>query len=101
MWLGAWVNLRDLLAHPSFIVVGLALGAGAIAAHVAMRFAGLPVPLGVLSAAQIGVPVAAVTVGEQRGLLASGEGSALILGALVTIAGAALAAGRADHAGKA
>jgi len=95
VWLGARVNLRDLVAHPSFILLGLALGFGAIAAHVAMRFVGLPVPLGVLAAAQIGVPVAAVTVGEQLHLFASGEGAALILGALVTIGGAALAAGPA------
>ncbi|WP_019202808.1 cation:proton antiporter [Tsukamurella sp. 1534] len=95
VWLGARVNLRDLVEHPKFILLGLALGLGAIAAHVAMRAAGLPLPLGVLAAAQIGVPVAAVTVGEQLGLFVPGEGAALILGALVTIAGAALAAGRA------
>ncbi|ADG78887.1 Sodium/hydrogen exchanger OS=Tsukamurella paurometabola (strain ATCC 8368 / DSM / CCUG 35730/ CIP 100753 / JCM 10117 / KCTC 9821 / NBRC 16120 / NCIMB 702349/ NCTC 13040) OX=521096 GN=Tpau_2280 PE=4 SV=1 [Tsukamurella paurometabola] len=95
VWLGARVNLRDLVDHPRFILLGLALGLGAIAAHIAMRLAGLPIPLGVLAAAQIGVPVAAVTVGEQLGLFAAGEGSALILGALITIAGAAIAAGRA------
>ncbi|GAA1086869.1 MULTISPECIES: cation:proton antiporter [Tsukamurella] len=95
VWLGARVNLRDLVENPKFILLGLALGFGAIAAHVAMRAVGLPIPLGVLAAAQIGVPVAAVTVGEQLGLFAAGEGSALILGALVTIGGAAIAAGRA------
>lgn len=98
VWLGARVNLRDLIEHPSFIVLGLALGFGAIAAHVAMRLAGLPVPLGVLAAAQIGVPVAAVTVGERLHLFAPGEGAALILGALVTIGGAALAARSASPA---
>ncbi|RDB46351.1 cation:proton antiporter [Tsukamurella tyrosinosolvens] len=95
VWLGARVNLRDLVEHPSFILLGLALGFGAIGAHVAMRFAGLPIPLGVLAAAQIGVPVAAVTVGEQLHLFAAGEGAALILGALVTIGGVSLAAGPA------
>lgn len=95
VWLGARVNLRNLIDHPSFILLGLALGFGAIGAHIAMRFAGLPAPLGVLAAAQIGVPVAAVTVGEQLHLFASGEGAALILGALVTIGGAAVAAGPA------
>ena len=95
VWLGARIDLRDLVAHPKFILVGVALGLGAIAAHVVTRILGQPVALGVLAAAQIGVPVAAVTVGEQLHLLAAGEGSALILGALVTVFGAALAAGRA------
>ena len=53
------------------------------------------IPLGVLAAAQIGVPVAAVTVGEQLHLFAAGEGAALILGALVTIGGVSFAAGPA------
>lgn len=95
VWLGARIDLRDLVAHPRFILLGLALGAGAIVAHLAMRVIGQPVPLGVLAAAQIGVPVAAVTVGEQLHLLVPGEAAALILGALVTITGAALAAGPA------
>lgn len=95
VWLGARIDLRDLLAHPRFILLGLALGGGAIVAHLAMRALGQPVPLGVLAAAQIGVPVAAVTVGEQLHLLVPGEAAALILGALVTITGAALAAGPA------
>ncbi|MET9329521.1 cation:proton antiporter [Tsukamurella sp. NPDC003166] len=95
VWLGARIDLRDLVSHPKFVAVGLALGVGAIVAHVVMRAIGQPLPLGVLAAAQIGVPVAAVTVGEQLHVLAAGEGSALILGALVTITGAALAAGRA------
>ncbi len=95
VWLGARIDLRDLLAHPRFILLGLALGGGAIVAHLAMRALGQPFPLGVLAAAQIGVPVAAVTVGEQLHLLVPGEAAALILGALVTITGAALAAGPA------
>jgi Kef-type K+ transport system membrane component KefB len=94
VWLGARVNLRDLVSHPKFILLGLALGLGAVVVHVAMRVTGQPMSLGVLAAAQIGVPVAAVTVGEQLHLLQPGEASALILGALVTIIGAALAAGR-------
>ena len=35
-------------------------------AHGAMRIFGMPVSLGVLSSAQIGVPVAAATVGTSR-----------------------------------
>jgi Kef-type K+ transport system membrane component KefB len=86
LWLGASLNLRDLGGHPKFVLLGLALGLGAVATHVAMRFVGQPAPIGLLSSAQLGVPVAAATVGSQLGVLEPGEPAALILGALVTIA---------------
>jgi hypothetical protein len=51
-----------------------------------------------LAAAQLGVPVAAATVGGQLGVLEPGEGAALVFGALValavTVAGGSLAARR-------
>ncbi len=99
VWLGASLSLRDLFAHPELILLGLALGVGAILAHVIMRLFQQPLSLGVMAAAQLGVPVAAATIGQQNHLLAPGEPSALILGALVSIAGLALASGRALRAG--
>jgi Kef-type K+ transport system membrane component KefB len=92
VWLGASLQVRDLVEHPEFIGLGVALGAGAVIAHCAGRVAGQPLPLGVMSAAQLGVPVAAATLGTEQGLLATGEPSALILAALLTI-GATSAAG--------
>ncbi len=88
VWLGASLNLRDLAHRPSFIGLGLLLGAGAVAVHLVGRANGQPLPIGMLAAAQLGVPVAAATIGTQQGLLQRGEASALILGALVTIAAA-------------
>jgi len=85
VWLGASLNMRELGAHPSMIVLGLALGVGAVLSHAVGRLLGSPLPLAVLASAQLGVPVAAATIGEQNHLLAPGEASALILGALVTI----------------
>ncbi|CCQ13565.1 Sodium/hydrogen exchanger, partial [Rhodococcus sp. AW25M09] len=67
------------------------LGCGAVAAHAAVRLTGQPIELGVLAAAQLGVPVSAVTLGANSGVLAAGEGPAIVLGALVTIAAAAAA----------
>jgi Kef-type K+ transport system membrane component KefB len=99
VWLGASLNLRDLGHRPSFIVLGLALGAGAVLAHALMRLIGQPVAIGMLAAAQLGVPVAAATVGSQLHLLEKGEAAALILGALVTIVVAAIAGGLAVRAG--
>ncbi|NVM93593.1 cation:proton antiporter [Arthrobacter wenxiniae] len=93
LWLGASLNLHELAAHPAMIVLGLALGAAAIAVHALMRLFGLPLPLGVLSASQLGVPIAAATIGLHENLLAPGEPAALILGALVTIAAATAASG--------
>lgn len=86
VWLGASLQVRDLGAHPEFIGLGLALGVGAVLAHCVGRFTGQPLPLGALAAAQLGVPVAAATLGTERNLLSPGEPSALILGALLTIA---------------
>ncbi|MGV9833248.1 cation:proton antiporter [Nocardia niigatensis] len=92
VWLGARLNLREFGDHPYLILLGLTLGVGAVLAHTLMRFLGQPVPLGAIAAAQIGVPVAAVTVGTQLHVLKPGEPAALMLGALVTIAAAAMGA---------
>ncbi|NMN95604.1 cation:proton antiporter [Antrihabitans stalactiti] len=86
VWLGSKINLREFGDHPVYILLGLALGFGAVATHAATRFLGQPLPLTALAATQLGVPVAAVTVGTQLHLLEPGEPAALILGALVTMA---------------
>ncbi|ALO65424.1 sodium:proton antiporter [Arthrobacter alpinus] len=94
LWLGASLDLRELAAAPSMIALGLTLGIGAIGIHSLTRLLGLPLPLGVLSASQLGVPIAAATIGIQQNLLAPGEPAALVLGALVTMAAATLASTR-------
>ncbi len=99
VWLGASLDVGQLGRHPSFVALGVTLGAAAVIVHVAMRVTGQPLPMAGLAAAQLGVPVAAATLGTQTGLLQSGEPAALILGALVTIAvavaGVAVAPSRA------
>ncbi|WP_040697615.1 cation:proton antiporter [Nocardia vinacea] len=94
VWLGARLNLREFGDHPRLIGLGIALGIGAVLVHLSTRVAGQPIAFGTLAAAQVGVPVAAVTVGSQLRVLVPGEASAMMLGALCTIAAAALAAGR-------
>jgi hypothetical protein len=64
-----------------------------------MRLTRQPLPAATLTAAQLGVPVAAATIGSQSGVLRPGEPAALLLGALVTIGVAVLAAGLAVRAG--
>lgn len=99
VWLGASLDLRELRSHPSFAVLGLVLGTGAVAAHAAMRVTGQPLVLGGLAAAQLGVPVGAATIGTQLHVLTTGEAAALILGALVTIGVAVACAAAAARAG--
>jgi Kef-type K+ transport system membrane component KefB len=94
VWLGASLDIRALAHHPALIVLGAALGLGAAAVHAAMRLTGQPVPVALLSAAQLGVPVAAATLGARTGVLHPGEPAAIVLGALLTIAIAVPAAGR-------
>ena len=91
VWLGASLDLRELAAHSSMIILGVALGIGAILAHAAAALIGQPVPYAVLASAQLGVPVAAATLGTQLGALLPGEAAALLLGALLTIAASTVA----------
>jgi len=91
VWLGASLDLRAVGHRPSLIVLGVALGVGAVAVHAVTYLLGQPLPLAALAAAQLGVPVAAATLGTQLHLLRAGESGALILGALVTILVAAAA----------
>lgn len=98
IWLGAELNLRELVSHPKMIGLAVGLAVAAALAHGLMRFRGEPLSLGMLASAQLGVPVAAATVGSQLHVLVPGEGSALMLGAILTIgiavAGGSIAASR-------
>jgi Kef-type K+ transport system membrane component KefB len=91
VWLGASLQVRDLGTNPRLILLGVALGAGAIAAHAVGAVLKQPLTLAILSAAQLGVPVAAATIGTQSHLLRAGEPAALMLGALLTIAATSIA----------
>jgi Kef-type K+ transport system membrane component KefB len=91
VWIGATLNLRALGSEPKFILLGVALGAAAVLAHTAMWLTKQQPSFGVVASAQLGVPIAAVTVGTQRHLLVAGESAAIILGALITVVAATLA----------
>ena len=93
VWLGASLALRDLTDHPQMIALGLILGLATLLTHATTRVLGLPLSFGLLSAAQLGIPIAAATIGTQLHVLAPGEAAALLLGALVTIAVTAAASG--------
>jgi Kef-type K+ transport system membrane component KefB len=99
VWLGASLDIRELGHRSSFIVLGVVLGGCAVLVHAAMRLTGQPISMSGLAAAQLGVPVAAATVGSELHVLAAGEPAALILGALITIIVAVAAGGRAVRTG--
>jgi len=100
VWLGASLDLRALGARPSLILLGLLLGLGAVLSHGLARLTGQPFNVSSLAAAQLGVPVAAATVGTSLNVLLPGESAALILGALVTIVVATMAGGSAARKGR-
>ena len=99
VWLGTSLDLRALGARPALVLLGILLGLAAVASHAAARVLGQPLSLAVLAAAQLGVPVAAATVGVQLHVLAPGEPAALLLGALVTVVLTAVAASGAARQG--
>jgi Kef-type K+ transport system membrane component KefB len=86
VWLGASLQVRELGSHPKFILLGVGLGLGGVLAHCAGRLLGQQLTFAVMSCTQLGVSVAAATIGTQKHLLAPGEASALMFGALLTIA---------------
>lgn len=95
VWLGASLSFASLIDAPAYLGLGILLGAGALFAHlvgVVLRQRAL---WSVISAAQLGVPIAAATIGADTGLLTAGEQAALVLGAVVTIAALAASAAAA------
>ncbi|CAN7323195.1 sodium:proton antiporter [Arthrobacter sp. Leaf337] len=95
VWLGASLDLRTLAISPKMFLLGICLGLGTLLVHGSLRLLGQPLPLAMLAASQLGVPVAAATIGSQLHLLEPGEAAAMILGALITIAASTAAGSRA------
>ncbi|MEV8148774.1 cation:proton antiporter [Arthrobacter sp. NPDC080073] len=95
VWLGASLDLRTLAGSPRMILLGICLGFGTLLVHGSLRALGQPLPLAVLASSQLGVPVAAATIGSQLHLLEPGEAAAMILGALISIGASTIAGSRA------
>lgn len=97
VWLGASLQLKDLVDHPRLFGLAGALALATVAVHAAARLLGQPLPLAVLAGAQLGVPVAAVTIGERTGALRPGEGAAILTAAVLGLAVTAVAAAIAER----
>ncbi len=86
VWLGSSLDLRALADHPQSILLGVALGLAPLLAHGLLVLTSQPLPIAVSTAAQLGVPVGAAALGKTTGVLVDGEATAMLLGALITIA---------------
>ena len=95
VWLGASLDLGTLAGNPRMILLGICLGLGTLLVHGSLRLLGQPLPLAILAASQLGVPVGAATIGSQLHLLEPGEAAAMILGALISIGASTTAGSRA------
>jgi len=85
VWLGASLSIAALVKDPRLVLLGLVLGVGAVLVHLALALSRQRPLWAISTSAQLGVPMAAATIGASTGMLTSGEPAALILGALVTI----------------
>ena len=93
--LGARLDLRALVQHPSTLELALALLVLGTAIRVIVsRLAGQPAAAGLVTTAQLGVPAAAVTLGLRVGIMTPGQGAAIIAAALGTLALTAIGASR-------
>ncbi len=91
VWLGASINLRDLLSHPEMILLAVVVALAAILAHLSAVFFKQPWSLAVMAASQNGVPAAIVALGMTLNILKAGEGAALLLASLLTVAATTIA----------
>lgn len=85
VWLGAKIDVRAAFTDFHLLMLAALLGVGAVLTHTATVILHQPLPLAVASSVQLGVPVAAVTIGQSTGLLTAGQGGAIMLAALITI----------------
>lgn len=95
VWLGASVDLRAMVQSPRLIGLAALLVVGTVLVHAATRLLGQPLPFAVLASAQLGLPVAAVTIGTATHLLTPGEGAAILAAAMGSVLITAVAANRA------
>lgn len=86
VWLGASLDLRTLVDHPRAMMLGLCLGVAAVVLHAVPSLGGQPLSMAVATSGQLGVPIGAAALGQIAGVFQPGEATALLAGALVTVA---------------
>jgi Kef-type K+ transport system membrane component KefB len=85
--LGARLDLRALVSEPKDLALAGALVLGNVIAHVlAGRLIRAPLWVALTVTAQLGVPAAVVKLGLAEGVVTPGQGAAVVVAALVTLA---------------
>ncbi len=90
--LGSELDLRSLAGEPSAIMLAVAMAAGALAIHLIAARVVAPSPwsgFGLASAAQLGLPAAAASLGLSTGSLSPAVAAAIVLGGCLTVVPAA------------
>jgi Kef-type K+ transport system membrane component KefB len=85
IWLGAAINIRAIFHDRNLALLALFLVFGAFIVHVSAVTFGQSYKFAIASAAQLGIPAAAVTLGKANGMLSAGQSGAIMLSALVTL----------------
>ena len=85
VWLGAMVNIRAAFTDRHLLLLAALLGVAAILAHLVIALTHQPIKYAITASGQLGVPVAAVTIGQSTGVFTAGQGGAIMLAALITI----------------
>lgn len=88
--LGASIDVTAVFGSPELLALAGLLGLGAILTHLVPMATGMRFDRAIVAAAQLGVPAAAVSIGLANGSLNSGQGAAIMLGALMTLAATAV-----------
>jgi len=85
VWLGASINIRQTFESRDAIILAILLCTGAFIAHIPSRLFRQPTKYIFLTSAQLGIPAAAVTLGQANGMLSGAQSGAIMLSALVTL----------------
>ena len=89
--LGAQIDLGALLNSPRALAFGGALAVVSIVIHVGAALAWrLPVTMGLVASAQLGVPAAVVSIGLATNQLTAAQGAAVMAALLVTLGACAV-----------
>jgi Kef-type K+ transport system membrane component KefB len=85
--LGAQLDLRGLVDHPSMLALAGALAALNVLIHlVAATLGRLPLSAGLVASAQLGVPAAVASLGLAEGVISGAVATAIVAAALVSLA---------------
>ena len=89
--LGAQIDLGALLDSPRALLLAIVLAAAAIVIHVAAALVWrVPVALGLVASAQLGVPAAVVSIGLATNQITAAQGAAVMASLLLTLGACAV-----------